>query len=109
MEAFVGTADGDFRRAEGAGVSVGTGIILLADPSWFYSKSAGHFFKHFDTNMTRCDFAQCDDGGFVIAVDLGCVTLQDLTRTVSGGECQLEAIRYSFKAVFDSNASHAIS
>jgi hypothetical protein len=109
-EAFVGAAGGDFRRTEVAGVSADIGFILLADPISCWDRcSAWHFLEHFDADMACGDFTQRNHGCFVIAINLGGMTLEDLTCAVGGGQSQLEAVGNLFETIFDSNASHAIS
>ena len=53
------------------------------------------------------DFAQCDDGGFVVfPLDGRFGAIRKLASALRGDQHELEEIRDVVQAVFDSNAGH---
>ena len=65
-----------------------------------------NFAQHFDANLALRDFAQCSYRRFVARINFWRVTLCKLTRAISGGEAQLEAIRNLFQTIFYGDAGH---
>lgn len=60
-------------------------------------------------NFAFSDLAQRDDGGLVLGVDQGLVSLRELTRAVCGDQNHLEAVRDLLEAIFNGNAGHLLS
>ena len=55
------------------------------------------------------DFTKGDDGGLVLRIDHGLMSLRELTRAISGNQNHLEAVRDLLEAVFNGNAGHLLS
>jgi hypothetical protein len=67
---------------------------------------AGYFFKHFDTDLARCDLTQSGHAWLVFAFNFRGVALAEHARTVSGAQYQLKAVRDLLEAIFNSDAGH---
>ena len=57
-------------------------------------------------NLSGSDFAQADDGRFVLGSDKWLCTFHELSGASSGEHDKGETVFFTFEAVFDGNAGH---
>ena len=66
--------------------------------------------QHLDANLSGGDFAQRNDRRLVaVAIDQRLRAGADLTRTIGGGERELETVGYLDQTIFDRDAGHGCS
>jgi hypothetical protein len=67
-----------------------------------------NFGQHIPIGDASSDFTQSYYSRFVFGVHTWGMTLNQLTRTISGGQYQLKSVWNGFEAIFYSNTSHAL-